>query len=391
MNTKVFALVALLLIATPGDLRSTTPDFEQQQSAGVKLDRPTLAQLERSLPKLRQQADPVTALRVLNTLAAGYGDFGEYELAIGYAREALTLAQQSQLQFYEATARNNLGRLATERGAYDEARQQLEGALRLYEEIASDARTPQHRAVALNNLALLEMALGRPDAASDVLEKVVAAYRSLGGDDRAVKQLLGVALSNLSQTQAAHRRYGEAASNAALGRELAREVGDRIGEGIASNNEGVALNRAGRYEEAAEVLGRALTLRQDIGDSRGVAVTRNNLGFALSRLKRFDEAQRHYELALEFFESSARTDALSVIEILINLASVLDAQGKRVEAEPTYERAIRSLKERLSYHAQFLSEREQLAFLETTSHAFEVFFSFCVRHQQSQPELLDKM
>ncbi|MFJ5974940.1 tetratricopeptide repeat protein [Streptomyces sp. NPDC093060] len=73
-------------------------------------------------------------------------------------------------------------------------------------------------------------------------------------------------------------------------RDLAGRAGDAIGEAMASNNLGRALQLAGRLEEAFAAFSRAAEIHRQIDDSRSVAEQLNNMAVLLTQMGRYEEA-----------------------------------------------------------------------------------------------------
>ncbi|MBD3886895.1 tetratricopeptide repeat protein [Phormidium tenue FACHB-886] len=79
--------------------------------------------------------------------------------------------------------------------------------------------------------------------------------------------------------------------------ELAREIGDRQGEGRALGNLGTAYNRLGNCHEAIEFHRQYLAIAQEIGDRRGEGIALGKLGIAQHSLN-CAEAIEFYQQAL---------------------------------------------------------------------------------------------
>ena len=69
---------------------------------------------------------------------------------------------------------------------------------------------------------------------------------------------------------------------------IAREIGDRRGEGTDLGNLGNAYCCLGQVEEAIGYYERALAIAQEIGDRRGEGNHLFNMSLALERLDRID-------------------------------------------------------------------------------------------------------
>lgn len=71
---------------------------------------------------------------------------------------------------------------------------------------------------------------------------------------------------------------------------MAREIGDRWGEGCALNNLGNTYNSLGEYGRAIELYQQALGIFREIGDRRGEGCALNNLGERQIKLAEYDKA-----------------------------------------------------------------------------------------------------
>ncbi|MBE9542653.1 MAG: tetratricopeptide repeat-containing protein, partial [Proteobacteria bacterium] len=78
---------------------------------------------------------------------------------------------------------------------------------------------------------------------------------------------------------------------------IAKEIGDKQGEGTDLGNLGNAYSDLGQIEKAIEYHKQALVIRREIGDRRGEGTSLNNLGVALKENKRYYETLACYLIA----------------------------------------------------------------------------------------------
>ena len=83
---------------------------------------------------------------------------------------------------------------------------------------------------------------------------------------------------------------------------IAREIGDRRGQGNALGNLGNAYSDLGEPRKAIEFYEQALKISKEIGDRRGEGADLGNLGSAYSDLGEPRKAIKFYEQALKIFE-----------------------------------------------------------------------------------------
>ena len=70
---------------------------------------------------------------------------------------------------------------------------------------------------------------------------------------------------------------------------IAREIGDRQGEGKALNNLGNAYNNLGQYEQAIDHHQQCLTIAREIGNRRGEGNALGSLGDAYNYLGQYEQ------------------------------------------------------------------------------------------------------
>ncbi|MFD7462317.1 MULTISPECIES: tetratricopeptide repeat protein [unclassified Streptomyces] len=100
----------------------------------------------------------------------------------------------------------------------------------------------------------------------------------------------GMAWDNLGLALQEMDRMEEAVDAHIRARDVFQEAGARDRESKAWNNLGLALRKAGRMEEAIDAHIRDRELCQAVGDHHGEALAWNNLGLALRRADRVEEA-----------------------------------------------------------------------------------------------------
>ena len=150
------------------------------------------------------------------------------------------------------------GMLAMSQGLFDEARAQLEAAVRL----AREAREPSTEAAALAALGRWAVLVDAPDAAARC-DAAVAAARSVGDGILIADALLVEA--GACERAAAWERADELAGDALV---LYREAGDPYGAATALAEQGWYAMVHGRLEESEQRLSEALELRRRHGDDR---------------------------------------------------------------------------------------------------------------------------
>ncbi|HSF83688.1 MAG TPA: adenylate/guanylate cyclase domain-containing protein [Anaerolineales bacterium] len=124
---------------------------------------------------------------------------------------------------------------------------------------------------------------------------------------------------------------------------LARQSGDRRGEGNILNILGLININQGDYHAAYRYLVEFLTIAREIGDRTRELPALNNLGVALASLGNYPEAQDYFQQFLRVSQEIG--DQVSVSAALINLAWVDSSQAKWESALKYAEAGITMKKE----------------------------------------------
>lgn len=257
------------------------------------------------------------------------------------AQDALTIAQRDRDAGAEAGARIVLGSIERQRGRYDQAVIEFERAV----DIARAAPGQVNYANALANLGISLDLGGLYADALEVQSEALAVFEAQGDTARvsAVLINLGNTLDNLGDQKRAREHYqraldtkrangidkglGSVLNNLA---DLALESGtteqaielldqaiaaharddDRVGEGLALVNRGIAKARAGRFDAALADIQQGEAIARELEHSLGIAAAlRARAEVWLLRAKSLDGEARDY--ALTNAEREARAAIVS--------------------------------------------------------------------------------
>ena len=84
---------------------------------------------------------------------------------------------------------------------------------------------------------------------------------------------------------------------------IAREIGNRNGEGNALGNLGLAYYSLGQYQQAIEFSQQSWNIAREIGDRNGEGTAWFNLGLSLEKINRESEALGAYRNARELCQA----------------------------------------------------------------------------------------
>ncbi|MFJ4524770.1 tetratricopeptide repeat protein [Streptomyces sp. NPDC088810] len=124
-----------------------------------------------------------------------------------------------------------------------------------------------------------------------------------GREERFAKTAVALAVS-LGEYLAWRRYFDDWITVAEAAREAARLAGNRLGEAIAWDHLGLALEAVGRVEEAIDAHTRARDLYQTAGDRDGEAGAWNNLGLSLVAVGRVEEAIDAHTRARDLYQTA---------------------------------------------------------------------------------------
>jgi tetratricopeptide (TPR) repeat protein len=243
-------------------------------------------------PMRTTKAGNARVLRI-NALRAHFA--GEAEAAISTARDAVSLAEESESQELLASCLNTLGKVLNENRRPNKARVVYERAL----EVRRATRGSVHPLVAtsLNNLATVLGDAGEYDAALAMLEESLAIRRELLPHHH---RHIATGTANVAETLSRMGKHGRAL---VLHRESAEvfaavEGEDSLFHALLQTRVAADLRELGRYAEAHTALDVALSImrRRPRGDHERFKVE--------TELALLQAAEGNRQAAVEFFESA---------------------------------------------------------------------------------------
>ena len=228
---------------------------------------------------------PEYLLRLLMQHAPDFYDWhsGFYEFATPESARVETTQQVYAIggaEQADLTREQKRERMATLRGLLDEY-------------VGEEPEIRQARADLLGKLGILHDSLGEVARAIEFYQQALDIAREIGDRRGEGNHLgnLGLAYSALGEMARAIEYYQQAL-------DIAREIGDRRGEGNGLGNLGLAYSALGEVARAIEYYQRALEIAREIGDRRGEGNRLGNLGLACSDLGEVARAIEFYQQAL---------------------------------------------------------------------------------------------
>lgn len=223
----------------------------------------------------------------------------DYEKALLYDRRSLRLAltQQGEERADAATAYNNLGVTLSSLGRYNEAEENHQQALAIWQTVYG--REHEDVALSYNNLGYVHLCLGRYAEALRCYGEALEIWRGTIGTEHAdvamVYNNMGLSYKRTGDLEQAMRCYQQALS---ICEKTCGEAHPATAQ--AYHNMGAVYAAQGNDSLALQFYRRALSIRAGVyGENHPlVATSYNSIGAALDNLGRLDEAMECYVKAL---------------------------------------------------------------------------------------------
>jgi tetratricopeptide (TPR) repeat protein len=273
-------------------------------------------------------------------------DRGETERAREYLRAALGAARKGDHRKREVGALNSLAWVAMTDDEYDRARDRLEEAL----DVAEDLGVCGAHSDTLYYFARLEQFQGNLEAAEEWLERTVEMDRELGmrySISASTKLIADLALLR-GATDRAEEYYRRSL-------ELAREVGDSQGIAHTLFESGKLALQQGRVEEASDAFERSLELAREYEMRRHEGFVHAGLGRLAVERGALDEAETRFR------------EARSIHEDLDNqrgLGRVAEGFGDLTRERDQHERARERYRESVERYDEAGADGDKLEALE---------------------------
>jgi predicted ATPase/class 3 adenylate cyclase/Flp pilus assembly protein TadD len=363
---------ALALDRARGDARAMIADLNNRAKIlkDRKEYREALAALEEALRLLETSPSDVKTTYILHNIGIMHRALGEDDLALEVLTRTERLARERHLPVQRAFHLTSLAHIQLDRGEVDEAVQTYETAV----SVARDAQYAEGLAHSLKPLGEVLAGVGRKREALSYLQEAARVFGQLGdavregevwrkvaelagetGDFRRARDAWGRVLELVGEEADPGARLAALEGMARAGRatgedpslvratldealELARDVGDRRGEGRILNGLAILEWCRGDLALALERYEAALEIFRELGDEVDAGLMLNSLGVTLARMGRRQEART---LLREALDTHGRTG-----EALLEghaLAALGDLDLEEGDLEGARDRFARSL------------------------------------------------
>ena len=271
--------------------------------------------------KSSSNPNEASQINILNELGGAYESLSEFNQAIDFYDQALSIAKKLGDRKSEAVSLNNLGESYRNIGKYQQAIQLYQQALKFFRELGDR----NSEAASLGNLGIAYKSLGQYQQAIQFQQQSLEIRREIGDCNGEANSLgnLGISYGSLGQYQQAIHFHQQSL-------EIFRKIGDRNGEASSLGNLGVSYNSLGQYQQAIQFFHQSLEITREIGDRNGEANTLGNLGIAYKSLGQYQQAIQFYQQSLEITREIGDRNGDAIA--LNNLGIAFKALGRRSES-----------------------------------------------------------
>lgn len=245
-----------------------------------------------------------------------HGARQEYREALEAYNRALKIRQDAKDQSSIAETQNNLGRLFTALGRFDDAKENLQASLNAYR-----GRSVSRTAGVLTNLGQLFRRRGDNSHALKVDNEAIPLYVQLGDNQGAANLLLDMGLIQ--------RESGEpklAIETFKRAQEIWHKQNEADREAGALLNEGLAWRDLGREDKALDIFERSKRTFEQVGDIGGIGRAELDMGNVYTDLGQYIRAKETFESAMSHAQASKDQEGAANAILAIGSLSLLQSQ-----------------------------------------------------------------
>jgi CHAT domain-containing protein/tetratricopeptide (TPR) repeat protein len=256
---------------------------------GADTPEPSLEKGEQALSLWRELSEPSLIVAALNLMGDVYSDTGEYEKAIGYYQQAITICRDFGLRTREALTLHNLALCYQGLEEIEKEFANLEQALTIFREL----KDKSGEAIALISLGVTYYGMELPEKAIEVTDQALAITRELKDRRREVS-----ALNNLSAYYGVLYREDKEIEYLEQALAVNRLEKDQLNQHQSLHNMASIYKSQGQTEKAIEYYQQALAIARELKNPMRQETTLSAMGEAYAELKYFDKAIACYEQSL---------------------------------------------------------------------------------------------
>ncbi len=267
-------------------------------------------------------------------IALAYSDLGncytrvnKLTEALAYHKKAYALRMQLGLDLKAAGSLSNISIIYKQQGKFKESAEYMMRALRIYESKNDSVMM----ALVKGNLANLYLNSNKLKIAKKYLDESFQIAKS-----KQIKSLLATGHSSYTEYYILVKQFDLALNHALQSAAILEKQNKRTDLAIIYNSIGQIYYEKSIHDKAMEYYERSLGIRKELGDELGIASCYKNMGICQTEQRNYKAAEDNYKAALALFKKNNTKEYLNECNKL--LADLYEKQNK-------YDKAIYYLKE----------------------------------------------
>ena len=273
-------------------------------------------------------------LQALHHLGDVLQVLGHNEEALSIFRRMLALAYRLDLRGRGGAAHGRIGRLFRDTGRLEDASQNLQAALRLFEEAADERGI----ASTVDDIGKLHWLRGDYPRALEFTQRALQTRRRIGD-----RRSIALSLNNMGLVYQDSGHFSNALDAFEQALTIRREIGDLVGVAISLNNLGTVAQDQREDTRALELFREAYEVAKETGDRNRIALVLTNLGETLNRLGDPVKAIQYLKQAEELGDELG--DKMCLAEAVRGLGKAYLAQREYTKARECTQRAVEIFRE----------------------------------------------
>lgn len=245
-----------------------------------------------------------------HNIGTNYALLGNYSEAMLWLEKSVTLAEKTGNKEILAGSYNEIGLLNKNRGDYKEALKWYKNAAMIAEDIGNQ----QLVAVIYNNIGVANIRLGNLQEAFFFCEEGAKINQRIGN-----RAGLASNYKNIADIYLSKRNLDSSFFFYQQSMTLAKDIGDVAGLANAYSGMGRYHRLKGDYAVSLEWHEKSLTIRKQIGDSTGLGANYNDIATVYFFLRNYDLSSEWYQKAL--YAAKKYDDKPTLALILYNLGN----------------------------------------------------------------------
>jgi CHAT domain-containing protein len=333
--------------------------------------RVALKYLEDGIALAKELRDQRLEGRLETFLGGDYDVLGDPGKSLEHYDRALSLARLTGERDTEASALNNIGKIANDAAEWQRATEYYLQALPLFRSL----RNQRTEGITLNNLGVAYSMMGEQQKARDFLQQSLSLLRA-SGDKNAESYTLsniGNAYSHSENYEAALKFYDQA-------QVIQRQTGNRAQEAETLDLIGVAYSEMGQPQKALGYHEQALKIQRETGNVRREGISLRNLGHVYILLGQPDQALAELSQAVAIFRRIGDLNSAGVA--LEDNARAQSAKGNLADARKNIEEALGLIE---TVRARSGNQQLRASYLASREQAYEFYINLLMQQNSKEP------